>query len=80
MKKITTLNKLKINQSGTIVNIDNKSKLKRRFEDLGIIKDEKISCELESIFKDPKAYLIKGCLIAIRNEDSKHIRVKVNDK
>lgn len=80
MNKITTLNKLKINENATVINIDNKSTLKRRFEDLGIIKNEKISCELESIFKDPKAYLIKGCLIAIRNDDSKYIKVKIIDK
>ena len=80
MNKITTLNKLKINQSAIVINIDDKSNLKRRFEDLGIIKGEKISCELESIFKDPKAFLIKGCLIAIRNDDSKYIKVKKYDK
>ena len=75
MNKIITLDKLNINDKAKIICIDNKCILKRRFEDLGIVKDSIITCEFESIFKDPVAYLIKGSIISIRKSDSKYIKV-----
>ena len=79
MNKLTTLNKLKINQSATVIEIAKNSNLKRRFEDLGIIKGTTIKCEFKAPFNDPTAYLIKGCTIAIREDDSKYIRVIINE-
>lgn len=77
--KIISLNNLKINETATIDNIDNKSNLKRRLEDLGFIKGSKIKCEFSSPFKDPIAYLIKGSLIALRKDDSKYIKVIIDE-
>ena len=77
--KIISLNKLKINETATINSIDNKSNLKRRLEDLGFVKGSKIKCEFSSPFKDPTAYFIKGSLIALRNDDSKYIKVIIDD-
>ncbi|MBQ9024340.1 MAG: ferrous iron transport protein A [Bacilli bacterium] len=76
MSKIITLDKLKINEIAKVISIDSKCELKRRLEDLGIIKGSTIKCEFTSPFKDPTAYLIKGCTIAIRNDTSKYIKVK----
>ena len=76
MNKIISLDKLNINDKAKIISIDDKCKLKRRFEDLGIVKDTIIKCEFKSIFKDPVAYLIKESIISIRKKDSKYIRVK----
>lgn len=75
MNKIITLDKLNINEIAKVINIDPKCNLKRRFEDLGIVKGSIIKCEFKSIFKDPTAYLIKGSTIAIRKENSKYIKV-----
>ena len=77
--KIISLNELKIGNSATIYSISNKSTLKRRLEDLGITKGSIIKYEFSSPFKDPKAYLIKGCTIAIRDDDSKYIMVIIDD-
>ena len=77
--KIISLDKLKINENGIIYNIDSKLDLKRRLEDLGITKGSIIKYEFTSPFNDPKAYLIKGCIIAIRNEDAKKIMVIINE-
>ena len=76
MNKIITLDKLKINEKAKVINIDSKCKLKRRYEDLGIVEGSIIKKEFSSIFKDPSAYLIKGSLIAIRNDSSKYIKVE----
>ncbi|MBP1890741.1 ferrous iron transport protein A [Clostridium moniliforme] len=49
--------------------------LRRRFFDLGIIEGTSIEILYESPFGDPRAYLIRGAVIAIREEDSKKIEV-----
>lgn len=77
MNKIISLDKLNINDKAKVINIDNKCNLKRRFEDLGIVKGSIIKCEFKSIFNDPIAYLIKGSIISIRKNDSKYIMVKI---
>ena len=77
--KIISLNELKTNEIATIYSIDNKSNLKRRLEDLGFIKGSKIKYEFISPFKDPTAYFIKGSLIALRENDSKYIKVMIDE-
>lgn len=62
-----------------VVNIDDiDGELKRRFLDLGIIKGTEIEVLYKSPFGDPKAYLIRGAVIAIRNEEGKKIQVISN--
>lgn len=68
--KIRRLSDLKIGEKGTVLDIDRKSALYKRFLDIGIIKGTKITCVGKSPLKDPAAYLIKGAVIAIRNCDS----------
>ena len=79
MKKIITLNNLPIKKEAIVIDIDNKSSLKRRFNDLGIINGSNIKCEFRAPFNDPTAYLVKGCTIAIREDDSKYIKVLLNE-
>lgn len=79
MSIITTLDKIMINKKVKIIDINQNSKLKRRFLDLGITPNSYIKCEFESPFKDPRAYLIKGCTIAIRNEDASDIMVMIDE-
>jgi len=77
MNKIITLDKLNINDKAKVISINSKCNLKRRFEDLGIVRGSIIKCEFKSPFKDPTAYLIKECTIAIRENDSKYIKVEI---
>lgn len=69
------LNELKVGEKAKIININNSS-IKRRLMDIGLIENSIVECALESPFKDPKAYLIKGALIAIRNKDAINIMVQ----
>lgn len=70
-----TLNDLKVGDMANVTFIDEKSNLYQRFIDIGIIKGTKIECVLKSPFGDPKAYLIRGAVIAIRDGDAKRIGV-----
>ena len=74
-----TLNQLKVGQKGIITEISNESTLKQRFLDMGVAPQTAIECELESPWKNPKAYRVKEALIAIRDEDAEKIEVK-NDE
>ena len=69
------LNQLSINQYAKIKKIDASPDSKRRFLDLGMVEGTKIVPILKSPLGDPIAYEVRGCLIAIRKEDSKKIEV-----
>ena len=51
--------------------------IKRRMFDIGLIPGSKVECIMKSPLGDPIAYMIKGAIIAIRNEDSSKIFVSL---
>ena len=71
----TTLNNLPINKIGIIKKINSKPEIKRRLLDLGMIENTIIKPIYKSPLKDPTAYLVRGSIIALRNEDSKNIYI-----
>lgn len=73
----TTLDKLKIGESGIIISINDNLNIKRRLLDIGLVPGSIIDTYLISPFKDPVAYKIKNTIIAIRKSDSKEIVVDV---
>lgn len=73
----TTLDKLKKGESGIIKNVNTKRDMKRRLLDIGFTDQTKIECELISPSGNPKAYYVRGALIAIREEDAKLIEVEI---
>ncbi|ELC8442576.1 ferrous iron transport protein A [Clostridium perfringens] len=58
-----------------VVDIKAEGELRRRFFDLGIIEGTNIKVLYDGPFWDPKAYLIRGAVIAIRKEESERIEV-----
>lgn len=74
-KKQKNLNDLKINQKGKIEEIKNKETIKRRLLDLGLVKGTQITPVLVSPSKDPRAFLVRGSIIAIREEDAQNILI-----
>lgn len=71
-----TLNEMDIGTLAKVKEIQMEGSMKRRLLDMGLIKDSMIECALESALGDPKAYYIRGTLIAIRNADAKKIWVE----
>ena len=49
--------------------------IRRRLLDIGLVCNTVIECVGESPLGDPKAYLIRGAIIAIRSEDARGISV-----
>ncbi len=63
---------------GVVKSIECDDNMKRRLLDIGLINGLKVECVLISPMGSPKAYWIRGALIALRNEDAKKIIVEVD--
>lgn len=50
--------------------------MKRRFLDIGLIENTEVECVGQSPLGDPKAFLIRGAVIAIRKADCQNIILK----
>lgn len=70
-----TLSDLPLNTKGYIKHINCTESTKRRLLDLGLVKNSCITPILQSPAKDPKAFDIRGTLIAIRKEDTDTILI-----
>ncbi len=70
------LTNLRVGQKGTITFLLDRCPLYTRLLDLGFSSGTEIKCLMESPLGNPKAYLIKGSVIAIRNEDANYIHIR----
>jgi Fe2+ transport system protein FeoA len=71
--------KLAHDQRAEIVSLDEgvQGFTRRRFLDLGLTPGTKIYPELQNFFGDPRAYRVRGTLIALRKEQAAQIWVKL---
>ncbi len=74
--KIENLNQLPLNKSGKINKIECGEGIKRRLLDMGLVKGTEIMPILISPSGDPRAFLVRGTIIAIREEDAKNIKIE----
>lgn len=73
MIDIRSLTSLEEGESGIVDYIKSESPLRRRLLDIGIVNGTNVQCLQKSVFGDPKAYLIRDTVIAIRNDDARYI-------
>ncbi len=75
---IMPLWQLKHNENAEIVILDEgvQGFTRRRFLDLGLTPGTQISPELQNFFGDPRAYRVRGTLIALRKDQAAQIWVK----
>lgn len=74
--EVVDLSQLPLNENGKIKEIKCEEGIKRRLLDLGLVKGTNIVPVLVSPSKDPRAFLVRGSIIAIREEDAKCIKVR----
>ena len=74
--RIENLNQLALNKNGKIYKIECNEGIKRRLLDMGLVKGTNIVPILVSPSGDPRAFLVRGTIIAIRKDDAKHIKIK----
>ena len=76
MKESYLLADLPKGRQGIVAQINLEGELRRRLQDLGLVENTEITCVGQSPLGDPKAYLIRGAIIALRNEESRQIVVE----
>lgn len=69
------LNDLSLGDKCIVERIDNIGSIKDRFRDIGLIEKTIVECVGISPMGDPKAYLIRSAVFAIRSDDAKKIIV-----
>lgn len=73
--EVKTLNDLPLNTKGYIQKLNCDGNIRRRLLDLGFVEGASITPVLISPSKNPRAFSIRGTLIAIRKEDANFINV-----
>ena len=73
MKKEKKLPDLRVGEWGIVYSLLSEGAIRRRFLDIGLIPGTAVLRYGKSPFGDPSAYLVRGKLIAIRDEDGKKI-------
>ena len=76
MCNILTLSALPLGESAFVTHISAKPDMKCRLTDLGLVPGTKVTCMARSPAGDPRAYLIRGSLIALRQADADGIRLE----
>lgn len=77
MKELATLDALRPGQRALVLSLEGSGALRRRLRDIGLIENTPVECLGVSPLGDPAAYGIRGAVIALREEDSRQIRVRV---
>ena len=69
-----TLGSLSLGEEMSVLSVGGDASMQQRLEDLGVVSGTNISCVMISPMGDPRAYLIRGAVIALRHEDADRIQ------
>lgn len=75
MNEYITLNRLRVGESATVLDVCGESSMVQRLKDIGLTEGTRVDCLMRSPLGDPVAYLIRGAVIALRKEDSQNVSV-----
>ncbi len=70
------LNSIDVGEYAEISELLTNGGMRRRLLDIGLTPDTRVECVGKSPTGDPKAFLIRGAVIAIRKEDCAQILIK----
>lgn len=71
-----SLNKLPVGSEGEVISLASVGNERRRMLDLGLVKGTTVESLQKSPSGDPIAYLIRGAVIALRDEDAEKIIIQ----
>ena len=75
MEKESGLNRLCPGESAFVKGLNNNGALRRRLLDMGIVEGTRVECLGMSPGGDPKAFLVRGAVLAIRDQDCRDIMI-----
>lgn len=73
------LNDIALGERARVLSQRTSGGIRRRLLDMGLVEGTEIECVGKSPCGDPRAYLIRGAVIALRAEDCGKIAVKRED-
>ena len=73
------LSHIPVGSSAQVQKLHAKGSIRRRLLDMGLTKGATVSCLYQSPFGDPRAYLIRGAVVALRFEEASRIEVTQNN-
>ncbi len=74
---MTTLDMVSTGEFATVTAVNTQLSLKQRLYDIGLVPGTKIKVVHQSPSGNPRAYLVRGAVIALRNCDAEKISVRV---
>jgi len=77
MEIIRPLSCIRVGQSAVVRALNGQGAMYERLCDLGFTPDSPVVCLFSSILGDPRAYRIKGSVIALREADAEQISCAV---
>ncbi len=72
---MTTLDKISTGEFAIVTAVDMQLSLKQRLYDIGLVPGTRIKVVHQSPSGNPRAYLVRGAVIALRNCDAEKISV-----
>lgn len=75
---MTTLNKISTGEFAVVLSVDTELSLKQRLYDIGLVPGTKVKVVHQSPAGNPRAYLVRGAVIALRNCDAERIVVGID--
>ncbi len=76
MNNTQTLCDIEVGERAVVERLETEGSMRRRLLDIGLCKGAVVECVGKSPMGDPRAYLIRGAIIAIRSYDSKTVIVE----
>ena len=73
------LNDIALGERARVLSQRTSGGIRRRLLDMGLVEGTEVECVGKSPCGDPRAYLIRGAVIALRAEDCGRIAVKRED-
>lgn len=75
MEEETSLDKLVPGSRALVKDVAAQGAMRRRLQDLGFVPGAQVECLGKSPLGDPKAYRIRGAVVALRGRDARRIGV-----
>lgn len=69
------LNELRVGGCGRVLGFDAGCAMRRRLLDLGFTEGARAECLFDSPQGDPRAYRVRGTVIALRNRDARGVLI-----
>lgn len=74
-QKLRTLDMLEVGETAQVHALRMHGTIRGRLQDIGLIRGTKVQCVLQSPSGSPKAYRIRGAVIALRTQDARDVEI-----